>query len=155
MIEIDEICLRKSPSLWLWVAISRKVGQVLGFSVGDRSDAELAWMWTDVKESYQSVPVCTDGWGAYQRFFAAREQEHAVCPKGSGGTSRSEASNTRWRQRQSGLARKSCGVSRHIALDIAERFMILAEQHNQQSVRKYHQSNQSPNRCPSTILLSP
>jgi len=79
VIEIDEICLRKSPSLWLWVAISREVGQVLGFAVGDRSDAELAWLWRDVKESYQSVPVCTDGWGAYGRFFSGRNQAHTVC----------------------------------------------------------------------------
>jgi IS1 family transposase len=151
VIEIDEICLRKSPSLWLWVAISREVGQVLGFAVGDRSDAELAWLWRDVKESYQSVPVCTEGWGAYGRFFSGRNQAHTVCAKGSGGTSRSEAGNTRWRQRQSGLVRRSCGVSRRIVDDIAERFMILAEQHNRHSIRLY----QRRERCPKTTYSSP
>lgn len=34
-IEIDEICVRASPSLWMWIAVSRIVDQVLGFALGD------------------------------------------------------------------------------------------------------------------------
>ena len=107
----------------------------MGFSVGDRSDAELAWMWTDVPAAWRHLPVFTDGWGAYSRFFAA--EQHTVCDKGSGLTSRAEAMNTKWRQRQSGLVRKSCGVSRRIADDLAERFMILAESSNRERIRQY------------------
>lgn len=137
VIEIDEICVRKTPSLWLWVACSRVLGQVLGYALGKRSEAELAWAWTDVPPSYQDKPVCTDGLGAYGRFFLSRGQPHEVCDKGSGKTSRVEALNTKWRQRQSGLVRRSCGVSWRTRDDVIERFMLLAEQHNRDSIHAY------------------
>ncbi len=127
-IEIDEICVRVTPSLWLWIAVSRLVGQVLGFSLGDRSDEMLALCWSDVPKSYRDKPVRTDHWGAYGRFFPP--WQHQGCDKGSGETSRAESWNTKWRQRQSGLVRRCCGVSRRQEEDIFERFLILVEQHN-------------------------
>ena len=135
VMEVDEICVQKSPGLWLWIAISRKIGQVLGFALGDRSDETLRWMWTDVPASYVDVPVCTDHLQAYERFFASGK--HTACDKGSGKTSIVEAYNTKWRQRQSGLVRRSCGVWQGIETDIAERFMILLEQHNKEKIRQW------------------
>ena len=57
--------------------------------------------------------------------------------KGSGLTSIVESLNTKWRQRQSGLARRSCGVHPRIAVDLSERFGLLVEEHNRQSARRY------------------
>jgi IS1 family transposase len=68
---------------WLWVAVSRLVGQVLGFVIGNRTDAMLALCWSDVPQDYRDKPVCTDHWGAYGRFFAGSQQQ-AACNKGSG-----------------------------------------------------------------------
>lgn len=150
MIEIDELCVRQTPPLWLWTAVSRAVGQVLGFSVGDRTDGELAWLWTDVGPSYQGAPVCTDGRGAYARFFSARGQAHEACDKGSGKTSRVEALNTKWRQRQSGLVRHSCGAHDGIRADIVDRFMILAEQHNRETIRNYRRRQGRKTVAPTT-----
>jgi IS1 family transposase len=143
VIEMDEICVRLSPSLGLglWRAVSRLVGQVLGFALGDRTDAMLTLCWSDVPEDYQDKPVRSDHWGAYTRFFAAfaagQPGQLRPCDKGSGETSRVEAWNTKWRQRQSGLVRRSCGVSPRIADDIFERFLILVEQHNRECAKRW------------------
>jgi IS1 family transposase len=126
---MDELCIRHSPSLWLWIAISRRVGPVRGFVFGDRTDAMLPLAWSDVPADYRDKPVCTDYWGAYERFFP--EQQHFPCEKGSGQTSHVEGFNTKWRQRQSGLVRRSCGVHPGIEDDLYERFLLLVDSTNQ------------------------
>jgi IS1 family transposase len=80
VIEMDEICLRQSSSLWLWIAISRKVRQVIGFVVGNHSDAMLPALWSDVPTDYRDKPVNTDGWSAYARFFPTHQ--HQIVAKG-------------------------------------------------------------------------
>jgi len=138
VIEMDEICVRQSPPLWLWIAVSRRVGQVLGFALGDRTDAMLALCWSDVPADYQDKPVRTDHWGAYARFFASfAAGQHQACDKGTGETSRVESWNTKWRQRQSGLVRRSCGVCERIADDVLERFLLLTAQHNGQCAQQW------------------
>ena len=135
MIEIDEICIRVSPSYWVWIAVSRVVGQVLGFMVGDRTDAMLEAAWSDVPADYRDKPVKTDHWEAYKRFFPPHQ--HEACDKGSGETSHAESWNTKWRQRQSGLVRRSCGVCHRIIDDLYERLLILIEQHNRQCEKNW------------------
>ena len=135
VIEIDEVCIQLSPSFWVWIAVSRLVGQVLGFVFGDRTDAMLPILWADVPADYRHKPVYTDQWGAYARFFP--ESQHHPSQKGSGATSHSEGWNTKWRQRQSGLVRESCGVCVRIEDDLVERFLILWEGHNQDCQRRW------------------
>lgn len=135
VIEIDEICIRLSPSFWVWVAVSRLVGQVLGFVFGDRTDAMLPLLWQDVPTDYRDKPVYTDQWGAYARLFPPAQ--HHPSPKGSGATSHSEGWNTKWRQRQSGLVRKSCGVYAGIEQDMVDRFLLLVEGHNRDCARRW------------------
>ena len=131
VIEMDELCVRLTPSLWLWVAASRKVGQVLGFAFGRRDRDTLALCWSDVPADYKDKPIVTDGYAAYAGFFGP--DQHRAIDKGSGEigeTSVVESLNTKWRQRQSGLVRRSCGVSRRIETDLVERFFLLVEQHH-------------------------
>lgn len=135
-IELDELCVRFSPALWLWIAVSRQVGQVLGLGLGDRSDALLQQTWATVPLDYRDKPVYTDHWSAYARFFA--ESQHHACDKGSGLTSLVEGLNTKWRQRQSGLVRRSCGVHPRIKDDVHERFLLLVESHNQACARRWN-----------------
>jgi hypothetical protein len=54
-----------------------------------------------------------------------------------GETSVVESLNTKWRQRQSGLVRRCCGVSRRIETDLVERFFLLVEQHNRACQRQW------------------
>lgn len=129
--EIDELCVRFSEGLWLWLAVSRKVKTVYGFVFSDRSDASLERLMTEeVPPAFWDSPSCSDAWGAYRRLLPP--DLHTICGKGSGKTSIVEGLNTKWRQRQSGLVRKSCGVSWRILDDLFERFLILVYRHNLQ-----------------------
>ncbi len=112
MIEMDELCVRLTPSLWLWVAASREVGQVLGFAFGRGDRHTLALCWSDVPTDYKDKPVVTDGYKVYTGFFAP--DQHRAIDKGNKGsgeigeTSIVESLNTKWRQRQSGLLVRRC-----------------------------------------------
>jgi LysR family hydrogen peroxide-inducible transcriptional activator len=68
--------------------------------------------------------VC-DGLATYRAFF--RAEQHRVVGKGSGQTSKVESVNTKWRQRQSGLVRHSCGASHRIQEDLMERVRYFEE----------------------------
>lgn len=41
VIEMDELCVRFSPALWLWIAASRMTRLVLDFVIADRGDNAL------------------------------------------------------------------------------------------------------------------
>lgn len=149
VIEADELCLRKTPALWVWLLISRLTRQVLGFALGDHSDGLLEAAWRGVPTDYRDQPVCTDHWDAYARFFA--DTQHTACDKGSGLTSIVEGLNTKWRQRQSGMVRRSCGVHVNIADDIFERFLLLLDSHNVRCEQKWRRKQTEI----STTLLNP
>ncbi len=140
---MDEICVRVTPSLWLWLAVSRKVRQVLGFAFGRRDRATLALCWSDMPPDYQDKPVVSDELATYAGFFGSlglgRAQQHRSCAKGSGETSIVESLNTKWRQRHSGLVRRACGTSRRIEADLVERFFLLVEQHNRHCRTRWEQ----------------
>jgi len=138
---MDELCVRQSPSLWLWVAASRQTLQVLGFAFGPRDYETLALCWSDVPPDYKDKPVATDGLETYRSFFS--ETQHRAYEKGSGETSIIESLNTKWRQRQSGLVRRCCGVSRRIETDLVERFFLLIEQHNEQRQAHWQRQQQA------------
>jgi IS1 family transposase len=111
---------------------------VLGFVLSDRGDAAFGKLTSEeIPASYWDLPSCSDAWDAYRKMLSS--EVHTICDKGSGKTSIVEALNTKWRQRQSGLVRKSCGVSWRILDDIVERFLILVEQHNQHCIKKWNQ----------------
>ena len=131
VIEFDDLCLRQSPPLWLWIGISRKSRQVLSFVPGERTDETFGRAWANVPPDYQSRQVFTDHWGAYARLLP--KDQHHPCDKGSGLTSIVESLNTKWRQRQSGLVRRACGIHPKRATDLSERFSLLVAEHNRQS----------------------
>ena len=65
--ETDGVCVRKSPSFWRclhacvkWAAISRKMGQVVGFCLGDRTRQMLQTTRDDLPTDYRNKPVKTD-----------------------------------------------------------------------------------------------
>jgi IS1 family transposase len=138
---MDELCVRRSPSLWLWLAVSRRTRQVLGFAFGKGDRDTLGLCWSDVPHDYRDRPVLTDHFGAYRAFFCA--QQHRPCDKGAGQTSIVESLNTKWRQRQSGLVRRSCGVSRRIETDLIERFFLLVEQHNRDCLSRWEKQHRT------------
>jgi IS1 family transposase len=82
VVEYDEICLRKSPSLWLWLAISRQTRVVLGFVLSDRGDAAFDRLRNEeIPPAYWDLPSFSDGWEAYRKMLSA--EVHTICDKGS------------------------------------------------------------------------
>ena len=146
-IEYDELCIKFSPGLWLWLAISRKLRTVLGFVLQNRTDtAFLMLRDEEVPPAYWDLPSTSDAWESYRKLLSS--DLHTICGKGSGQTSIAEGLNTKWRQRQSGLVRKSCGVSWRIYQDIWERFLILVDKHNRQYLKKWGIIELSPQKNP-------
>jgi insertion element IS1 protein InsB len=139
VIEMDELCVRFSPALWLWIAVSRMTRLVVGSVIADRGDdALLRLLEEEMHPAWRDLPIKTDGWEAYRRLIPT--EQHEVCAKTSGKTSIVEALNCKWRHRQSGLARKSCGVSRRITDDLTERFLILVDRHNRQCLKRWQKA---------------
>ncbi len=142
IIEIDELSVRKlggkrGKSLWLWIARSRKSGQVLAWTWGNRGAACLRRLWQKVPQSYKRKLVYTDGYVVYAQFFWP--WQHRVTNKTDGRTSRVEALNTLWRARASGLVRRSCGVCKARQQDIAERFNRVVAWHKMRCLRQLKQ----------------
>ena len=126
---------------WLWVALWRQLAQVLGFAFGHRDQDTLALCWQDVPKDYQDKSVLTDALQTYRSFFW--EEQHRPAQKGSGETSLVESLNTKWPQRQPGLVRRSCGVSRRIQDDLIECLCLLIEQHNDECQRRWERDRQT------------
>lgn len=89
---MDELCIRFSPALWLWIAVSRLTRLVVGFVIDNRSDATLGRLLNEeLHPAWRGLPVCTDAWEAYKRLLPP--ESHEVCAKTSDKTSIVEASN--------------------------------------------------------------
>jgi insertion element IS1 protein InsB len=104
---MDELCISQKRNLWLWTAVSRYTGQILGYVIGDRGWDRVAELWAQLPRIYQRRLVYTDGYGAYAAFLAA--WQHRPCLKGDGGTCTVEGVNTSLRHRCSFLVRRHCG----------------------------------------------
>ena len=134
--EIDELvvrCYRKRRYRYLWIAVSRLTRQVLGFVLGDRSHRSLWKLWFSLPSDYRRKLVYTDFYEVYARFL--RPWQHRPCDKGSGKTSIVEGLNNKWRNRISGLVRKTVCVQ-HEA-DLERRLLLVTQQHNQQCRRHF------------------
>ena len=98
----------------------------------------------DVPDDYRHKPVVSDGYPTYEGFFSPAQ--HRAIDKGAGEigeTSVVESLNTKWRQRPSGLVRRSCGARRRTENDLVERFFLLVEQHNIASQRRWERDRKT------------
>lgn len=128
-LEIDELVIRfrfKRRYRYLWLVISRLTHQVVAWRVGDRSEKTLQKMWWQVPPAYRRKLVYTDFYEAYTSFF--RAWQHRPCEKGSGKTSVIEGLNNKWRNRVSGLVRKTVCVQSLSDLD--NRLWLVLAEHN-------------------------
>ena len=134
-LEIDELVIRfcfKRRYRYLWIAVSRMTRQVIGFTVGDRSTKSLVRLWFSLPADYRRKLVYTDFYEAYAKWFAP--WQHRPCDKGSGKTSIVEGLNNKWRNRVSGLVRKTVCV-RYIN-DLQRRLWLVIEAHNQLRIKQ-------------------
>ena len=94
---------------------------MLSAALGGRTDETLLRAWAQVPPDYRFLPA---------------GQRH-LCDKGTSLTSIVESLNTKWRQRQLGLVRRSCGVHPRIEDDLFKRFRLLMDEHNRQGARQW------------------
>lgn len=132
-LEIDELVIRfrfKRRYRYLWLVVSRLTHQVLAWRVGDRSGKTLQKLWFQVPPAYRRKLVYTDFYEAYAEFFKA--WQHRPSEKGSGKTSVIEGLNNKWRNRVSGLVRKTVCV-RYLD-DLEKRLWLVIAKHNLQQI---------------------
>jgi insertion element IS1 protein InsB len=132
-LEIDELVVRyrfKRRYRYLWLVVSRLTHQVLAWRVGDRSEKTLQKLWLQVPPAYRRKLVYTDFYEAYAKWFAP--WQHRPCEKGSGKTSVIEGLNNKWRNRVSGLVRKTVCV-RYLD-DLEKRLWLVTTRHNLQQI---------------------
>ena len=130
---MDELCISKKRSLWLWTAVSRYTGQILSFVVGDRTWDNVARLWSKVPQVWQRRLVYTDGYGAYSAFFSP--WQHRVCEKFDGGTTTVEGVNHSLRHRCGALVRRTSARARSLEL-LSKRLAITVEAHNRAGQRR-------------------
>jgi IS1 family transposase len=129
-LELDELVIRfgcKRRYRYLWLAISRLTRQVIGFYIGDRSVKSLQRLWFALPADYRRKLVYSDFYVAYAKWFAS--WQHRPCDKGSGKTSIVEGLNNKWRNRISGLVRKTVCV-RYLE-DLQRRLWLVIQGHIQ------------------------
>lgn len=134
-LEIDELVLRfrfQRRYRYLWLAISRLTRQVIGWCIGDRSTQSLVRLWFSLPADYRRKLVYSDFYEAYAKWFAP--WQHRPSDKGSGKTSIVEGLNNKWRNRVSGLVRKTVCV-RYID-DLQRRLWLVIEAHNQLRIKQ-------------------
>ena len=134
-LEIDELVIRfrfKRRYRYLWLAVSRLTRQVIGFCLGDRSVKTLQRLWFSLPADYRRKLVYSDFYEAYARWFAP--WQHRPSNKGSGKTSMVEGLNNKWRNRISGLVRKSVCV-RYLE-DLERRLWLVLHGHNQLRIKQ-------------------
>ena len=128
-LEMDELVIRfglRRRYRYLWIVVSRLTHQVLAWRVGDRGEKTLQKLWLHVPPLYRRKLVYTDFYEAYAKFFAP--WQHRPCDKGSGKTSVIEGLNNKWRNRISGLVRKTVCVQ-HLD-DLKRRLWMVMTKHN-------------------------
>ena len=73
--ELDELwsfVQAKAQTLWLWVALCRSTRQIVGWSLGGRSEQGAADLCASLPKAYRRCATRSDLWRAYQAAFPAR-----------------------------------------------------------------------------------
>jgi len=115
-IEIDEMwsfVSRRGSKIWVWLAVDRETGQIVGFHVGGRGTGDARRLWASLPGVYRRCAVCyTDFWEAYNKVIPGCR--HRAVGKETGQTNHVERCNCTLRQRVSRLVRETLSFSKKI-----------------------------------------
>ena len=96
----------KENPVYIWLAITRKTRQIVGFHLGDRSQKSAAEFWQTLPKIHQTQgKFYTDLWESYCEVIPS--EQHYPSSKKSGHTTKIERLNNTLRHRCSRLVRKS------------------------------------------------
>ena len=116
IIECDELWSfvgNKHVKQWVWLAIDRRTGYIVGVYIGSRGIEGAQGLWDSLPPEYQERATCyTDFWESYRSVFP--QQRHHSSGKEAGQTNHIERFNGTLRQRVSRLVRKTLSFSKKL-----------------------------------------
>ena len=107
-IEADELCgyvYRRKEKVWVWLGLCRRTKQIIGYTLGARTDETCRKWWDSFPPSYQSALFFTDYWESYTKVIPP--SQHMACDKKSGHTNHIERFNNTLRQPLGCLTRET------------------------------------------------
>ena len=114
VLELDELWSfvgSKAQTLWLWVALCRRTRQIVGWTLGDRSQQSAADLRASLPKGYRGRATRSDYWDAYAAAFP--KVTHRSCGKADGETCHVERWFGTLRARTSRLVRRTYSFSKH------------------------------------------
>jgi len=131
----------KANAMWVWLALSRRNLQIIGFHIGGRSLEDARQLWEQVPAKWRGFLVFTDAYPVYPQLFA--NAPHQLCAGTRGerdtserDTSEVEGANNALRQRVSYLARKTSSFARSL-LWLHRRLLWMIFHWNQKQARTH------------------
>lgn len=116
ILECDEIWSfvgKKRRQKWIWLALNRETGEIVGLAIGSRTKATARKLWASLPAVYRQCAVSyTDFWEAYENVLPSKR--HCAVGKDSGQTNHIERFNNTLRQRCSRLVRKTLSFSKKL-----------------------------------------
>jgi insertion element IS1 protein InsB len=117
ILECDELWSfvgKKRRQKWIWLALNRETGEIVGMAIGARTKATAHKLWASLPAVYRQCAICyTDFWQAYAAILPSKR--HHPVGKESGQTSHIERFNNTLRQRCSRLVRQTLSFSKKTA----------------------------------------
>ncbi len=99
----------KDCPVWLWLAVERSSGLVVGFHIGERNQESALGLWLSIPKALrEKALVFTDDLAAYAAVFAPGQHQ----AEGKKQTTKIERLNNTLRQRCSRLVRKTLSFSK-------------------------------------------
>jgi IS1 family transposase len=119
-VECDELWSfvgTKRRQKWIWLAINRETGEIVGMAIGARTKATARKLWASLPAAYRQCAICyTDFWQAYVVILPSKR--HRARGKDSGETSYIKRFNNTLRQRYSRLVRQTLSFSKKTAYHV-------------------------------------
>ncbi|HCF28546.1 MAG TPA: IS1 family transposase [Cyanobacteria bacterium UBA11049] len=115
MLEFDELCSFcgcKKNKQWLWAALCRRTRQIVGYVIGDRSEATFRRLLRKIPVEYLKGASFSDHWKSYRMLLS--KGNHTQVGKESGQTNHIERWNATLRARITRYVRKSLSFSRNL-----------------------------------------
>lgn len=130
-IEIDEqwsFVGSRQQEVWAWTAVERGSCRVVGFAVGDRSEATCRALWKSLPADYRKRGIFyTDEYHIYRKVLPP--SRHRPAPPKTGNLSWCDSLHAVLRHGCANLVRKTRSFSRDIQLHTT-RIRLVVEQHN-------------------------
>jgi len=126
----------KDNPTWVWIALSRRNLQIIGFHIGGRSLEDAKQLWKQVPPKWRGFLVFTDAYPVYEQLFASCPLQLCSGTRGERDTSEVEGTNNALRQRVSYLTRKTSSFARSL-LWLHRRLLWMVFHWNQKQAKRH------------------